>query len=162
LEQEGMKTRTAQEEDLQVWVTLRQALWPEASLDALQAEARALLAADDEICFLGVDEEAHLVGFLEGAIHPSSSGPYGHVEGWYVRPECRRQGYGKALMGQFEQWCLHRAIGLLTSDTTASYPLSPQAHAGCGLRLVHELKIFLKELHPAPQAASRQAADSLS
>lgn len=51
-------------------------------------------------------------------------------------------------MDRIEQWCLHRAIRVLTSDTTADYPLSPAAHARCGFRTLAELKIFIRELQP--------------
>jgi aminoglycoside 6'-N-acetyltransferase I len=141
-----MNFRTAQEADLANWIALRHALWPDHTLDVLSAEARAVLASQSEVCFLAVDDQAGTVGFLEGAVHPGPKGPYGHVEGWYVEPEFRRQGIGRELVGRFELWCLHRAICLLTSDTDAPYTLSPQAHAGCGFRQIAELKIFLKEL----------------
>jgi aminoglycoside 6'-N-acetyltransferase I len=98
------------------------------------------------VCFVVTDESSKAVGFIEGAVHPGPRGPYGHVEGWYVIPEFQKRGYGKELMGQLEQWCLHRAICLLTSDTTASYPISPAAHAQCGFREIHEFKVFMKEL----------------
>jgi len=107
-----------------------------------------MLALENEVCFLVTDEANQVVGFLEGAVHHGPDGPYGHVEGWYVRPEYRQQGYGKRLIGQFEQWCLHRSICLLTSDTVSSYPISPAAHSGCGFTQIHELKIFMKKLQP--------------
>jgi GNAT superfamily N-acetyltransferase len=120
-----MKTRNPQQSDLSVWVNLRHALWPDHDIRDLEAEAKALLESATAVCFLAVDDSSQPVGFIEGEIHSAPAGPYGHVEGWYVVPERRGQGYGRELMGQFEQWCLHRAICLLTSDTTASYPLSP-------------------------------------
>jgi aminoglycoside 6'-N-acetyltransferase I len=109
-----------------------------------------MLESHEEVCFAVTDESSQVVGFIEGAVHPGPKGPYGHVEGWYVRPEFRKQRYGKELIGRFELWCLHRAICLLTSDTTASHPISAAAHAGCGFRQIHELKIFIKELQQPP------------
>ncbi len=150
-----MIIRKPEQSDLKAWVTLRHALWPKHEIEALAAGARTMLESDVEVCFLATDESSRVLGFIEGAIHSAPSGPYGHVEGWYVVPEFRKQGCGKELMGQFEQWCLHSAICLLTSDTTASYPLSPSAHEGCGFRQIHECKIFMKTLQEGPGYGSQ-------
>jgi GNAT superfamily N-acetyltransferase len=74
-----------------------------------------------------MDPEAGAVGFVEAAVHMGPKGPYGHVEGWYVMPELRGRGHGWALIHHVENWCLHRAICLLTSDTDPAYALSPGA-----------------------------------
>jgi aminoglycoside 6'-N-acetyltransferase I len=147
-----VKIRKAEEADLEGWAALRRALWPGYAEDALLDEERAMLASPDEVCFLLVDPEGRAVGFAEAAIHPGPNGPYAHVEGWYVAPEFRGQGYGRALIQQVGSWCLHRAICLLTSDTdAASYPLSPDAHARAGFRKLHDLTIFIKELEQPPE-----------
>lgn len=141
-----MQVRKARHDDLDAWIKLRHALWPGHEIEALAAGAKVILESDDEVCFVVTDELSKVVGFIEGAVHPGPRGPYGHVEGWYVIPEFRKRGYGKGLMAQFEQWCLHRAICLLTSDTTASYPTSPAAHARCGFREIHQFRIFMREV----------------
>ena len=76
-----MHTRKAQLSDLDAWVQLRHALWPDSNMDALPDEARALLASADQVCFLLVGPDARPVGFVEAATHPGPEGPYGHVEG---------------------------------------------------------------------------------
>jgi len=141
-----LKIREAIASDLEQWVVLRRALWPTHAIEDLAAEAEAMLESRDEVCFLATTESLEIVGLLEGAIYAGPAGPYGHVEGWYIVPEVRRRGYGKELVGRFEQWCLHRAICLLTSDTDPTYAISPAAHAGCGFRQIAELKIFMMEL----------------
>jgi len=141
-----MKIRKALHDDLNAWVALRHSLWPNHGVDELKRGARQILESDTEECFLAIDASDKVAGFIEGAVHPSPAGPYCHVEGWYVLPECRRQGYGKKLMGELELWSLHQAIVMLTSDTDPAYSISPVAHEGCGFRQIHELKIFLKEL----------------
>jgi aminoglycoside 6'-N-acetyltransferase I len=143
-----MNVRKATYDDLDVWVRLRHDLWPDHALEALTSEARAMLGSENEVCFIATDGACQALGFLEGAVHQGANGPYGHVEGWYVKPEFRQQGYGKEFMGQFEQWCLHRSICMFTSDTESSYPLRPAAHSGGGFRQIHELKIFMKKLQP--------------
>jgi aminoglycoside 6'-N-acetyltransferase I len=143
-----VKIRQAEEADLEAWAALRRALWPRYAEDALLDGARAILASPNEVCFLLVGPESRAVGFVEAAVHTGPDGPYVHVEGWYVAPEFRGRGHGRALIQRVENWCLHRAICLLMSDTDPAYPLSPDAHARAGFRKLHDLTIFIKELQP--------------
>ena len=144
-----MKIREAQNSDLDSWVKLRCALWPECRLEALREEATAVHGSPDQVCFLLIGPSDTAVGFVEGAVHPGADTPYAHVEGWFVVPEVRGRGHGQELIGVLEQWCLHRAIYRLTSDTTPDYPLSPKAHARAGFRQIRQFTLFLKELQPS-------------
>ena len=144
-----MRIHEAQESDIDHWVELRHALWPGNPIATLKDEAGSIFASSDEVCFLLLDDTGAVVGFAEAALHSGPNGPYGHLEGWYVAPVHRGQGFGKKLIGNVEQWCLHRAIRLLTSDTTPDYPLSSDAHVRSGFKKVHEFAIFMKELQPS-------------
>ena len=143
-----MEIRELHRDDVDAWVRLRGALWSDARLDALLADADRILSSPDEICFLLIHPSRGAVGFIEGAIHRGPETPYTHVEAWYVDPDFRRQGHGAALMDRLENWCLHRTICHLTSDTEAQYPISPRAHASCGFRVLTQQTIFIKELQP--------------
>lgn len=90
-----MEIREAQPGDLDAWVALRRALWPEDPSESLVAEAKRVLASPDEVCFLLLHPSLGAVGFIEAALHPGADAPYAHVEGWYVAPEHRRQGQGE-------------------------------------------------------------------
>lgn len=143
-----MLIREARTADLDTWLSLRQALWPDHGLESLGREAQAILDSPDQACFVAIDDASRVVGFIEGAIHRGPEGPYAHVEGWYVVPEFRRQGCGGELLGNLEQWCLHRTICRLTSDTGEAWPISPPAHVACGFSVLARQTIFLKELRP--------------
>ncbi len=147
-----MEIRELQRDDVDAWVRLRCALWPDVRPDALLADADRVLSSPDEICFLLIHPSLGAVGFIEGAVHRRSETPYAHVEAWYVAPDFRRQGHGAELMDRLENWCLHRTICHLTSDTETKYPISPRAHASCGFRVLTQQTIFIKELQPGNSA----------
>ena len=147
-----MEIRELRPDEVDVWVELRRALWPDTGPEALRADADRVLSSPDEICFLLVDPARGPVGFLEGAIHPGPEEPHAHLEAWYVVPGLRGRGHGAALLDRFENWCIHRSICNLTSDTDPGYPISPHAHAGCGFRVLTRQTIFIKELQPSSPA----------
>jgi GNAT superfamily N-acetyltransferase len=155
-----MKIRKTDKSDLDSWVELRHELWPDSSFADLRREAEEMLKDSFQEAFLLLDDSNRPAGFAEVAIHKGSEGLYGHLEGWYVAPVDRGKGFGRELVGAVEQWCLHRSISLLTSDTTPDYPESPDAHTGAGFKKLHEFTIFIKSLSPKtklkPLTVSRQ------
>lgn len=136
------------EADVGPWLSLRAHLWPDESPDDLAEDAARTLGDAHQAGFVARDREGRAIGFIEAAIYRDahSRHPRGHIEAWYVAPDRRGEGIGAALLAHAEQWCLHHAIGLLTSDTHHGYPLSPAAHEGAGFRKLAELQIFVKEL----------------
>jgi aminoglycoside 6'-N-acetyltransferase I len=141
-----MKISEAKESDLTEWVKLRKALWPHHTTEELNTDSRRILAISDETCFLLIEPSAGAVGFIECKIYLSAPEPYVHVEGWYVEPEFRRQGWGGELVKAVERWSLHHAITKLTSDTNPTYPVSPAAHAKAGFRTLAQFTIFCKDI----------------
>ena len=134
--------------DFDRWLPLRQTLWPMESAEQLHDDARRTLADPNQVGFLAFlpEEYGRAIGFIEARLYDDAGKPRAHVEAWYVDPEFRRRGIGRGLLGHVEQWALHRAIALLTSDTNADYPVSPAAHEGAGFEQLAELQIFVKRL----------------
>jgi len=69
----GMQIRKAQHGDLDAWIRLRHALWPDHDSDGLAAETGAMLESHDEVCFLVTDESSQLVGFISSQSSALSS-----------------------------------------------------------------------------------------
>lgn len=140
-----MQVTQAKEQHLDQWATLRSQLWPD-ELALHRREIADILADDTQTAFLLQDESHTLHGFIEGKLYQTATTRYGHVEGWYVSPTLRGQGYGQLLLEQLEAWFLHHAIDCYHSDTIeAEYPLSKSAHLKGGYTELFTLTIFIKK-----------------
>jgi len=140
--------------DTEAWAGLRARLWPDAGADDLNRECRAFAAGEDVpsigAVFVARDGHAGVIGFLELALRPFSDGcesmPVPHIEGWYVVPEAREQGIGRALMRAAEDWARARGFTELASDAEVGNVTSLLAHARCGFAEVERLVKFRKPL----------------
>lgn len=139
------RIRAATSDDLDAWVALRQALWS-GEISAHRSEAGTYfrdgtIAGLTHGVFLAERGEAgattRLIGFAECSlrtVEPNQpAGSAAHLEGWFVQPDCRRQGIGRGLIGSVLAWARQHGCTRLTSDTTTSYAAhSLPAHRACG------------------------------
>ncbi len=77
------------------------------------------LQEDDHACLLVADHDGRPVGYLLGFDHPTffANGPVAWVEEVAVRSSWRRNGLGRALMTQFEEWAASRGAKLVALAT---------------------------------------------
>lgn len=138
----------ATEADIEPWVQLHLALWPDNQEDDLRLECEEFLADPHQVAFIAwVGDEA--VGLIEGSLRGSTQQAYGHVEGWYVSPEWRgdasqNKKVAYELMGALDDWFVHHSIEASYSDTNQDYPLSPRAHEKAGYEEVGVIRLFRK------------------
>jgi aminoglycoside 6'-N-acetyltransferase I len=141
--------------DADEWRRMRLALWPDADPDEVAKEIAHFLAEVPrtvlptlQAAFVCPRPDTGLCGLVEVSIHQNAPGceteRIGYLEAWYVDPDWRGQGIGRALVERAESWA--RAAGCLemASDTTPAYPLSPGAHAAMGYQEVG--RYFRKDL----------------
>jgi len=137
--------------DRDEWLRLRRGLWPHHDPSNLDAEAKAITATLDKTpVFVAARPDGRLCGMIEVAIRTSAFGcttdRVGYLEGWYVEPEQRRQGIGRALVERAESWARSQGCIEMASDTTPRYELSPAAHEALGYRVVKRKTHFRKLL----------------
>src|SRR5262245_53817715 len=109
-----MEIRLATKADVEAWLVMRAALWPDADVDDLRAEVTAFFAARSEPllphCVFVAESGGRPVGMLELSLRPyvdgCDSSPVPFIEGWYVVPEMRQQGVGAALVKAAEEWAI--------------------------------------------------------
>lgn len=133
--------RPLRESDDAEWMRLRFALWDFYTVADMRAEMAGIWAdIANQPVFVAERPEGGLCGLVEAAIHTSAPGcttdRIGYLEAWYVDPDYREQGLGRRLAAAAEAWARSMGCREMASDTVASYPISPAAHAALGYQVV--------------------------
>ena len=130
--------------------SLRVRLWPDCQADCDREIAEILADPDRWAVFIARLSGQDVVGFIEVRLREfaegATSSPVAFVEGWFILPEQRGHGVGKALLRAAERWALSRGCDELGSDTQASNHLSIGIHKHLGFQEVERLVCFLKRL----------------
>jgi aminoglycoside 6'-N-acetyltransferase I len=137
--------RHPEDEDQAEWLRMRSALWPDDSSESHAEEIAAFLTGNLTGWLAGLHAVAVFVadrpggglcGFLEASVRPMADGctthPVGYVEGWYVDPDVRRKGVGKALVAAAEAWASSQACREMASDAHLANSASIAAHKALG------------------------------
>jgi aminoglycoside 6'-N-acetyltransferase I len=149
-------------EDRDEWLRMRRALWPECSEEEHRLEILAYLgggsvdraplgsSAGVLVAFVAEVDDRGLCGFVEASIRPhaegAGTGPIGYIEGWYVDPDVRRRGIGRALVEAGEAWARARGCREMASDTWPENTMSIESHTRLGYRESVRLVHFIKDL----------------
>lgn len=138
--------RPVQEKDLSEWFRLRKLLWDQSDDDEHRAEMLDIYEhTDTQLVLVAEAPNGSLAGFLEASIRPfvedCHSDNVGYLEGWFVEPEYRRHGIGRALVRAAESWARQKGSTEMASDSEIGNDLSLKAHLNLGYeetsRLVH-------------------------
>jgi aminoglycoside 6'-N-acetyltransferase I len=134
-------------DDREEWRRMREALWPGSGIDS---DLDAWLHRRDAVVFVAVRAEGGLGGFVEAATRPYAEGcdtsPVAFLEGWYVDPDLRRQGVGRALVAAVEAWARANGLQEFASDALIDNDVSHQAHGRLGFQEVERIVCFRKSL----------------
>jgi aminoglycoside 6'-N-acetyltransferase I len=145
--------RSVERNDAAAWLRLRLALWPEGSaaehgrdiedfFSQRALEPHAVLVADDQ--------NGRQVGIAELSIRPCAEGcqtnRVAYLEGWFVVPEARRQGVGRALVEAAEKWARAQGCRELASDTQPDNSAGIAAHRAIGFTDVGTIRCYRKRL----------------
>lgn len=116
----------------------------------LDAGAYDFEAQGGEFVFVWERPGGGLGGFSSFSLRPWAEGceamPVPYIEGWWVAPDLRRSGVGRALIAAIEDWCRARGYTELGSDAELDNVDSQRAHAALGFEPTLRLQFFRKRL----------------
>jgi aminoglycoside 6'-N-acetyltransferase I len=148
-----MTVRSAKLSDADSWLEMRLALWPDGTEAEHRGEIERFLggkAREPLAVLLAESGAGHVVGFAELSIRPCAEGcrsdRVAYLEGWFVEPEARRQGIGRALVAAAEDWARAQGCTEFASDAQADNDVSAAAHRTAGFTDVGLVRCFRKDL----------------
>lgn len=147
-----MSVRIANAHDINALVVLRNALWPDeesSHRDELNKHFTGEHSHIDQVLLYETDA-GEPVGFVELRVRNYAEGSEEHavpfLEGWYVSPDHRRQGVGRALIKASEDWALARGFSELASNALLENTDSLAAHEAVGFKEMERTVNYLKDL----------------
>jgi len=139
--------------DAEAWLRMRCVFWPDGSADEHRAEIERFLsgeAREPSAVLVAEREAGGVVGVAELSIRPCAEGcvtdRVAYLEGWYVIPEARRSGVGRALTAAAESWARAEGCTEFASDTEVDNAVSAAAHRAVGFAEVALVRCFRKAL----------------
>ena len=132
---------------------MRRALWPEdgpgTHADEIDRYLARALHNPLEV-LIAFDERQRAVGFAELSIRDYAedcvTDRVAYLEGWYVVPESRRQGVGRALVAAAEDWARAQGCSEFASDALLDNQTSAEAHRALGFEETVRIRCFRKTL----------------
>jgi aminoglycoside 6'-N-acetyltransferase I len=150
-----IQVRSATLPDAPAWLRMREALWPENGSTWHAGEVQQFFAGKLRMpleVLLAVDESGVSVGFAELSIRPYAedclTDRVAYLEGWYVVPNARRQGVGRALLAAAESWAVAQGCTEFGSDALIDNEMSAAAHRALGFVETVQIRCFRKSLAP--------------
>lgn len=139
--------------DATAWLGMREALWPDGDIGEHAGEVDQYFAGglrDPLEVLVAVNESGAPVGFAELSIRTYAedceTDRVAFLEGWYVAPEARRQGVGRALVAAAEQWARRQGCVEFGSDALLDNSASLAAHLALGFKETEQIRCFKKIL----------------
>jgi len=135
--------------DREAWTAMRQALWPDETVEAHLRGIGEIMDASDAWGFVAT-ESGTAVGFTEVSIRKAANGcesqPVPFLEGIWVEPHHRRQGVGRCLIAPTETFLKALGFREFGSDSLIDNQLAHHAHAAWGFIETERVVYFRKLL----------------
>ena len=138
--------------DRAAWLRMRDRLWPDedhghgAEIDRFFDGA---IGMPLEV-LIAIDERGEALGFVElsirGYAEDCVTDRVAYLEGWYVEPEARRIGVGRALVRAAEEWGRGQGCTEFASDALIDNDVSARAHLALGFEETVQIRCFRKSL----------------
>src|SRR5688572_31115895 len=145
-----MRIRPIESRDWADWRRMSEALLPDEPPEEYEPEMRTLLQCDDAAVFVAERPDGSVCGYVEVGARAYADGcrssPVGYIEAWYVDPDVRRSGYGRALLAAAEEWARGQGYTEMASDARLDNTVSINAHENSGYEVVDRVIQFRRPL----------------
>jgi len=128
-------------------------LWPDDTETEHRAEVERFFKGELREplgVLLAVDAAGNSLGFAELSIRAYAedclTDRVAYLEGWYVAPNARRRGVGRALVAAAEDWGRAQGCTEFASDALLDNDVSAAAHKALGFDETVQLRCFRKDL----------------
>lgn len=142
--------RPAQAQDIAMWSALREALWPDVEGAGELAEISEDFVRLDRAAFMAIAGDTG-IGLVEASlrhdyVNGTETSPVAFLESWYVRPDWRGRGVGRALVDAVVDWAREQDVHELASDAAFDNGAAHRAHAACGFTETERVVFFRRRL----------------
>ena len=144
--------RPVRVDDGQEWLAMRLDLWPDGA-ESHASEISTFLAGNATNplqVLIAIDDAGSALGFVELSIRRYVDGcetdRVAYLEGWYVKPEHRRRGVGRALIDAAEAWGRAQGSTEFGSDALLGNASSAAAHRALGFEETEQVRYFRKAI----------------
>ena len=140
----------AQLSDAAIVAKLAEKVWRSATADDLVEEFEKFLVREDSATFLYIANNEP-IGFAQcqlrnDYVEGTESSPVGYLEGVYVNPVYRMNGYAKALVAACEEWAKSKGCTEFASDCELHNTDSLAFHLRIGFTEANRIICFTKTL----------------
>lgn len=124
---------------------------------------RSWLERSDTAVLVCERPNGSLGGFAEVGIRAYADGcassPLAFLEGWYVDPDMRGRGVGRALVHAVEAWARDRGLTELASDALLENEIAHRAHEQVGFEEVERAVRYRKAIARGSQEEQLEQED---
>jgi aminoglycoside 6'-N-acetyltransferase I len=145
-----VRVRPYADTDWRDWLRMSLALFPDEAREEIEHGMRDTLVNRHAAVFIALRDDGSRCGFVEAGERAYAEGcatsPVAYVEAWYVDPDVRRTGVGRALLAAAESWARGEGYSEIGSDALLDNLVSHKAHVRSGYAEVERLVVFRKAL----------------